>query len=278
MAEFSRTQYNFNNRFILNDVTTNVNRFALVNIPSISDSVVLNTEDEKPQEAGMIDYGSKIGKGIFTLPVTLCATSLAYMSELIEEFKEAFNPDLLQRDATYGDTTSYLGYHPLTWTEIVGPTTRNFRIFTKTEEVPKVPVDAMSGLIRDSDVKFKLADPRKYLQEQSTLTGNGTATNSGNYTTPVVITITASGATSINLTLANSTTGEFIHVTTALSSGDVLVIDTGLHSVKKNGVETRGMLSGNTQWWFLNPGANVLAATDAENTTIVYSWYSAWAL
>lgn len=278
MTEFSRTTYNFNDRFTLNDTTTDTNKFALVNIASIPDTVVLNTEDERPEEAGVIDYGSKLGKGIMTMPITLCATSLAYMSELIQDFKEAFNPDLLEKDSTYGDTTKYNGYHPLKWTETVGATSRSFMIFVKTEEIPQIPADAMSGLIRDCTLRMKLSDPRKYLQTQTTLTGAGTATNAGTYTTPVVITITASGATSTSLTLTNSTTSESIYVTTALANNDVLVIDTSNHSVKKNGTETRSILSGSTEWWFLDPGANTLAISNSTNATVQFAWYSAWNL
>lgn len=278
MTEFSRIQYNFNNRIILNDVSTDTTKYIITGVPTSSDTVVLNTEDEKPEQAGIIDYGSKLGRGVFVFPVTLFATTTAKMSELIQDLKEALNPDLLEADSTYGNETQYYGYHPLEWTEYVGATSRAFRVFAKPKEIPQVATDSLSGNIRRTTLEFKVADPRKYLQTQSTLSGAGTATNAGTYTTPVVITVTASGTTSTSLTITNSTTSESIYVTTALSNGQVLVIDTGSHSVKLNGTETRSMLSGTSAWWSLNPGDNTLAISNGTNASVSFAWYSAWPL
>lgn len=278
MTEFSRATYNYNSRIILNDVTTDTAKYVLLNTPNITDTLVINTEEVKPEEPGIIDYGSKLGKGQWAVPVTLYASTLAGMSSMIQTFKQAFNPDLLELDATYGETTSYLGYHPLDWTETVASDTRNFRIYAKSQEIPQVSMDTYSGLIRKSSLKLKVADPRKYLQSATTMSGTGTANNVGTYTTPMKITITASGATSTSLTITNSTTSKSIYVTTALANNDSLVIDTGLHSVKLNGTEKRSMLSGNTDWWLLNPGNNTIAATNTTNATFSFEWRSAWPL
>ena len=161
MTEFSRITYNYNNRIILNDVTTDTAKYVLLNTPNITDTLIINTEEVKPEEPGIIDYGAKLGKGQWAVPVTLFATTLAGISSLIQTLKQAFNPDLLELDSTYGETTSYLGYHPLDWTETVGSDTRNFRIYAKSQEIPQVSMDTYSGLIRKSSIKLKVADPRK---------------------------------------------------------------------------------------------------------------------
>lgn len=278
MAEFARTEYDFNSRIVLNDVTTDTTRYALLDVDNITDTLIINTEDEKPEDAGIIDYGSKLSKGQWVVPVTLFADTTAKMSSLIADFKEAFNPDLLEADATYGDTTKYHGYHPLDWTETVDATSYDFRIYAKAQEIPKVTMDGFAGLIRKSAISLKVADPRKYTQAESTLSGAGTANNVGNFTTPVVITITASGATSTSLQITNSTTSQSIYVTTAMANTDVLVIDTGIHSVKLNGVEKRSMLGSNTVWWFLNAGNNTLSLSNSSNCTVSFAWRSAWTL
>lgn len=278
MSEFSKTLYDFNSRIVINDTTTNANRYVLLNVPSISDTLITNTEEDKPSDAGIIDYGSKTGKGALHMPVTLVATSVNYMNEMIELLKQAFNPDLLELDATYGVATQYNGYHPLEWTEVVGVTSRDFRIYAKAEEIPQVAGDALSGRVRKSLVKLKVQDPRKYLQTATTLTGAGAAVNAGTFTTPVTITITASGTVSTSLQITNSTTGESIYVTTALTVGQVLVIDTLSHSCKLDGVEKRSMLSSSTVWWKLNPGSNTLAITNGSNCVVGFSWTSAWPL
>lgn len=277
MSEYSRTIYDFNSRLKLNDETTDTTEIVFVDERLLMDTVATNVEEELPTEPGIVDYGVKAGKATMDIPVMLYASSEAKMSELIQKLKQAFNPDLLEADGTYGDTTKYQGYHPLKWTEVVGSTSRDFMIYLKSMESPKIQTDSLAGLIRGATLHLKARDPRKYLQTQSSLTGAGTATNAGTYPTPVEITITASGATSTSLTITNSTTSESIVVGTALSAGQVLVIDTYLHSVKLNGTERRDYITAASKWMKLNPGANTITVANTSNiTSIVEKWYSAW--
>ncbi len=278
MAEYSRTTYNFNDRFILNDTTTDPDAFVLVDSTSFLDTIAQNVEEARATDAGIIDYGIQLGKGVAQIPVTLYASSESKMAQLIQDFKEAFNPDLLEADATYGEDAGKGGFHPLKWTETVGGTSRDFMIYLKSMETPKVPMDSLAGLIRPSILKLKAQDPRKYLQTQSSLTNAGTANNAGTYPTPVEITISATGATSTSLTITNSTRNESIYVTTALSNGDSLVIDTRLHSVKLNGTERRDYLGNNSKWMLLDPGNNTISLSNNSNCTITTKWYSAWPL
>lgn len=278
MTEFSRITYNYNNRIVLNDVTTDTTKYVLLGVNNITDTLAINTEDDKPEDVGIIDYGTKLGKGQWAVPVILYASSLGNMSSLIQTFKQAFNPDLLELDGNYGDATKYQGYHPLDWTESVGGSSFDFRIYAKAQEIPKVQMDSFSGLIRESAISLKVADPRKYTQAESTLSGAGTANNQGTFTTPVTITITASGATSTSLQITNATTGESMYVTTALANNDVLVIDTGIHSVKLNGTEKRSMVGSNSVWWFLRPGNNTITLANNSNCTVSLAWRSAWPL
>lgn len=278
MSEFARITYNLNSRIVFNDVTTTPTYYVLLDVPNITDTLAVNVEEGKPEEVGIIDYGTKLEKGTWAVPITLVASSLANMQQLIQNTKQALNPDLMELDATYGEATSNSGYHPLDWTEAVGSSSMNFRIYVKSVETPQLPMDSLAGLIRRTRVQLKARDPRKYTQAQNTRTNGGTATNNGTFPTPVLITVTASGATSTSLTITNSTTSKSIFVTTALANNDVLIIDTFLHSVKLNGVEKRGMLGVGTDWWLLNPGANTLAITNGTNTSIQFQWRDAWPL
>lgn len=278
MSEFARITYNLNNRIVFNDVTTTPTYYVLLDVPNITDTLAVNVEEGKPEEVGIIDYGTKLEKGTWAVPITLVANSLANMQQLIQNTKQALNPDLMELDSTYGEATSNSGYHPLDWTEIVGSTSYNFRIYVKSVETPQIAMDSLAGIVRRSRVQLKARDPRKYIQTLNTRTGAGVATNNGTFTTPVIITVTASGATSTSLAITNSTTGKNINVTTALANNDILIIDTFLHSVKLNGVEKRGMLGSGTDWWLLNPGANTLAITNGTNTSIQFQWRDAWPL
>jgi len=278
MTEFARTIYDFNSRIKLNDITTDPTKYLLVDSSAVLDTVSQNTEEPRVTDMGIIDYGTQAGKGIVQIPIMLYASSLADMSQLIEDLKEAFNPELLEADSTYGIDAGNMGYMPFKWTELVGSTSRNFQIYLKSVETPKVTQDVLAGLIRPSILQLKAQDPRKYLQIASNLANAGTANNAGTCKTPCIITITASGTTATNLTITNSTTGESIVVTTALTVGQVLVIDTRLHSVKLDGVERRDYIDPTSDWLMINPGNNTIALSNNSNCGIVTSWRSAWPL
>lgn len=278
MSEFSRIQYDFNSRITLNDETTDADKFILVDSDAFLDTVAQATEENRSTDAGIIDYGIQFGKGTAKIPVTLCATSQSEMAQLIQNYKEAFDPDLLEADATYGEDAGKGGYHPLKWTETVGPTSRDFQIYLKSMETPRVRMDSFAGLIRESELKLKAQDPRKYLQSTSSITGDGTATNAGTYPTPVEITIEASGASSTSLRIQNSTRSESIYVTTALSNGETLVIDTRTHSCKLDGSERRDYLGSDTEWMLLDSGDNTISVTNDSNVSVTTEWRSAWEL
>jgi len=278
MAEFSRTTYNYNSRIVLNDETTDPTKYVLVDSASFLDTVAQNTEEPRATDSGIIDYGIQLGKGTARIPVTLIAYTESAMNGLIQTFKQAFDPDLLEEDPTYGEVAGKGGYHPFKWTEVVDSTTRAFQIYLKSIETPKVAMDNLAGLIRTSVLQLKAQDPRKYLQSSVTLTGAGTATNVGTTSTPVEITITASGATATNLTITNTTRSEAMVISTALANTDVLVIDTRLHSVKLNGVERRDYLSSTSKWIYLSPGANTITLANNSNCTVATKFYSAWPL
>jgi len=278
MAEYSKTTYNFNNRITLNDDTTDTTKFVLVGVNSIADTLALNVEQERPEEPGIVDFGVKLSKGSIKIPLTLFATTESNMAQLTQNLKEAFNPDLLEADATYGETTFFNGYHPLDWTETVGGTSRDFRIYVKSEEIPQVPLDSLSGLIRESELKLKANQPLKFTQAQSEVTTDGgTANNVGTYPTPVEITITASGATSTDFQVgATGAGGGSIYLAKALSSGQVLTIDTRHHSCKLDGTEDRSYIQDGSKWWTLSPGNNTIIFENDANATISVKWRSAW--
>jgi len=278
MAEFSRTVYDFNSRIKFNDVTTDTTKYVLLKRGSFTDTNVINTEALRPDEAGIVDFGTKLGKGEWAVPVTLWAQDINTMNGLIQTFKEALNPDLTELDATYGESTVWDGYMPLDWTETVDSTSRDFRMYIKPVETPRVETDSLAGTTRSAQAIFKAKDPRKILQVATTITDSDTATNAGTYTAVPTITITASGATSTSLQIANSTTGESIYITTAMANTDVLVLDIANRSAKLNGTETRSMVGGSTEWFLINPGDNTIAISNGTNASVVTSWNSSWPL
>lgn len=278
MAEYIRVEYNFNDRFILNDDSTDNDAFALIGIDSIADTLANNLEEDRPSDVGIVDYGVKLQKGQIQLPTTLYASDIGKMNKLIQDIKEAFNPDLLEADPTYGNDTDYGGYHPMKWTEDVNGVDKNFMIFLKSQEIPKMPGDSLAGLIRPTILKLKAEDPRKYEQLQATRSGEGVATNNGTVPTPAIITITASGTSSTSLQITNSTTGESIYITTALTAGQILVLNTRNHTARLAGADKRSYIGNTSEWFNFNPGANTLAITNGSNVVVSFAWYHAYSL
>lgn len=278
MAEYAPIIYDYNSRFSINDITTDPNAYALAGFNSIVDTLANNLEEDRPSDMGIIDYGVKLQKGQFTMPLTLYASSLPKMHKLIQDLKEAFNPNLLEADPTYGSDTDYGGYHPFKWSEDVDGVDKDFMIFLKSQEIPKVMSDDLSGIIRPAQLTLKAEDPRKYEQLQATLVGAGTVTNNGTVPTPAIITITASGTSNTALEITNSTTGESIFITTALTVGQVLIINTRNHTARIAGVDKRSYIGNTTEWFDFKPGANTLAISNGENVSISFAWYHAYSL
>lgn len=278
MSEFTTQILNYNDRILINDIETDTDKYVLSQVNSISDTVAQNLEENRPTDVGIIDYGVKMGKGEFTLPVMLCAKDLGKMHKLIQDVKQAFHPDLLEADTTYGSATDFDGYHPMLFDEDVDGVIKNFMIYLKSMEIPAIPSDDLQGLVREAKIRLKAEDPRKYNQTESTLTGAGTASNEGTVPTPVEITITASGTTSTSLTITNSTTSEAIHITTALTTGQILILNTRNHTARLSGSDKRSYIGNTSDWFLLNPGDNTLAISNGTNATVEFSWHSAYAL
>ena len=110
--------------------------------------------------------------------------------------------------------------------------------------------------------------------------GTGTVTNTGNAYAPVVFEVT--GPIVGPATILNETTNESITIIGALSSGDILEIDTRDHEVALNGdvVGKRSLIDVLAEWTLLAPGTNVFSfvdegdATSSASLTIYYR--SAW--
>lgn len=281
MAIFERTIYSFNGRLTLND-RQDPNKFVLVSDLANIESTTNTIEVDRPISEGSIDFGSKLSSGEFVIPILLYAKTFGDMNELIDNLKEAFNPQDTDADPGWGKGILNFpggdGFQPMSWAEEISTGTRDVEVFVKPLEVPSVALDTTSGRVRNGVIRMRIEDPRKYLQTVSELVGSGDAENTGNFRTPLEITIGASGTTSTSLTIEDETTGESIVVSTALSAGQTLVIDTRHRSVKLNDVETRSMISTSSDWMYLDAGVNDIVVSNATNATVTLRWQSAWVL
>lgn len=119
--------------------------------------------------------------------------------------------------------------------------------------------------------EFIAGDPRIYADVESELIGAGTAENAGIFATPPVVVITGS---STNPKITNTTTGEFIEITTTVASGEDLVIDFANKTIYNDTDSAYAAMTATSTWWDLDPGDNVIAFTGGG--TLVMNWRSSW--
>ena len=124
----------------------------------------------------------------------------------------------------------------------------------------------------DFEIPLMAPDPRILANTATTLTGSGTATNTGNFKASPVLTVTGSAAGPIVAT--NSTTGRTVTVTTAVPAAQQLVIDFKARTILLNGVNRYDLVTGTPQWWDVEPGANTIVYSGGG--TAVLSWNDSW--
>ncbi len=126
-------------------------------------------------------------------------------------------------------------------------------------------------------VQWALADPRVYVYPSVTTSTNfgstPTLTNLGNERTFPIITVTG---TCLNPVLTNTTSGLSVKLPISMSSG-TLVVNFATLAVTLNGIRISETPS--SDWWGLEPGANVMGFTadSHSGTAISVVWASAWA-
>lgn len=171
------------------------------------------------------------------------------------------------------------GFIPLTFTTPRAAGNLSCQYYARPREVPEPELSALVGANQALFVvEFLLRDPRRYLQTASSLTGAGTATNSGNYPTWPTVTITMAGAGSA--TYAVDITGDsgtpLVLNLSARVNTDVVVVNMESRTITLNAVETPSLyVSGD--YFDLSAGANTVALTNTTNATTVTSWRSAFA-
>lgn len=114
-----------------------------------------------------------------------------------------------------------------------------------------------------ADVTFFV--PSSYAEAPATKTASP---NAGTVETPVQITVTMT-ANSPTLKVSLSVS-EYVLITTALVIGDVVVIDTNLHTVTLNGDDARQYVSFNSTYFALPVGAFTLTPLPASTVAIVF--------
>ena len=94
----------------------------------------------------------------------------------------------------------------------------------------------------------------------------GTATNSGSVATAPTITVTGP-QTPATIYFQNATQGKTIWVNQTVGSGHTLTIDFSARTVTLDSSVLSGVLTVDSRWWDLSPGANTINSNVAATVT-----------
>ena len=271
MAEVSMTfrGITFNTNFAGGDT------YMLVDIPEgLAHPNIRSSENERQGNHGITDQNSYYGKRLITLTGRVLADTQAQRKVLERNVAAIFQLDGVQTELN-------ASYYTLLITDEDG-----LAIQTEAKVETGIEFSKETGDPRRRDfiVTLKAKDPRLFSQtldseaidEALTTTDfmlptmlpviispvilfKETVTNDGNFATPPIITLTGE---SLNPEVMNNTTGQTMKLNTTLEAGDTIIIDSGLGTITKNGVDILSTLDDTSEYIFLVPGANEIELRD----------------
>jgi len=140
-------------------------------------------------------------------------------------------------------------------------------------------VDSRRGMVWPAALEVPLVapDPRKYDLNETVAqtsassggtTGTATTVNQGNYATPWVATITASGwpGGALNLFTPDNMPVVNLTLVPAMTGSDALVVDSAKRTVTLNGVNRRDLVAALPDWSGIAPGFDTFSFNRANTT------------
>ena len=281
-SSITRKKYSYNG-LTINDVTTDVDNYYLLDFVDIDDVQVRNIEEEKSLDDGIQDYDSYLGRRIFRVTGKITGSTQAILEDMIQDLKDTFNPRLLQVNNPTTD-----GYLPLTWLENFGGVSYTMRLELKPMSIPAIQYDFdVGGLVAPFEIILKARDPRKtdsdVISANLTVSNSAdTVTNAGTYMAWPEFTITGPIYES-SMTISNDTTGEYLSLSGAisLSSTEELTInmkDRRIYTGTNVNDYYQYVTSGSTFPWDINSGSAQISITGHQLSagTAKYSLRSTW--
>lgn len=239
-------------------------------------------QDAKQDEDGSTGYDVTKPALLLRVDGTIRGSTLIDFHDKIVALAAAFDPaKVWYENAT---TQGFLPYtfslpssHSLAVSNLLAC---YYNLRARRIELP--PISQYTGTAGFFGLDLIAIDPRRYWQTGSTLSGAGTATNSGNYRTFPVLTITASGAGSATYRFNNAHTNGSVTSPSllvldlsGLVNNDVVVVNFAKRTITKNGVDAPTLWVSGT-FSPLQTGANTITYTNGTNMTSVLTWNHAW--
>lgn len=230
--------------------------------------------DPKPEEDGLEVYRPrKVGR-LLVVDGIIRANSIGRLYDKINTLAGKIDPVVLHD--TYPTEE---GFVPLDFTTPSVSGNLACRYYVRTNRaVEPIILDVAPRQEALFSLEFLLRDPRRYLQAETTLVGDGTATNSGNYKTWPTLQVDLTGAGSATFKIDNTTTGKSLTLDlSGQSAGAQVLVDMSRKRVTSNAVEAPGLVVAG-DFFPLMPGGNSITYTNITNTTRTLKWRSAFAV
>jgi hypothetical protein len=254
-----------------------------------------------PFVSGISDFQTLIGETTYAIQGKMYPKNEAAFDTGLAALRAVGSLELQQADPYSSD-----GYVPYVWGEAL----QQKQLFVKVLYV-RVTEDTRQGFVQPFTIICKIKDPTIYgstLKVASTAqSSSSTTTGSANYpfkypiaygSTVYTVSSTATNVGTLpgyplsiqifgpvtNPTITNTTTGKYITVNSTLSSGsDVMTITYNKDSlsVTLNGVSVLQNVTGDSTWFKLNPGGNVIqlsGQTVSNGAYAVCNYYDTWSL
>lgn len=245
---------------------------------------VRHIRERREYDTGLEVYGAfKEGKQL-NLSGVIRASSHGALYDRIAEMAAAFDPDAVSRDNP--DT---FGFLPLDFSLPTSNTTDYpsglipCRYYVRAEEAFEPPMSQYSGLAVPYVLSLLAADPRRYLQAESSAAISGATTvidnTAANFNSWPTITLEMAGAGSPVWQIdrvGDSRTPLTVNLS-QLVDGDTLVIDMDRRTIKVNGLDRIDLyVSGG--WFDLSPGSITITTNDLTNVICAIAWRPAFSL
>jgi len=267
--------------------------YMLYDIPEgLSHPQVRESEQQKQGQHGIIDQISYYGKRLITLTGRIVSDSESGRVAMENALKAIFRLDGVQANVN-------ASYYDLTITDEAGVS----RV-ASVKIVDGITFSKEVGLsnVREFIVTLKARDPRFFgsvlNSEDLSEAIDGTdfrlptllpvtispdiiydeiLNNGGNFSTPTIITLTGE---STNPRIINQTTGVTCKLNTTISGAEVVVIDSELGTIEKDGVDISSSLDNSSKFIHLDAGDNLIECRDdtptATDLVINIKWKDAY--
>jgi len=284
----SLTDYQFSYNGLTFNAGTNIGLISIAGLADLPD--IRSSDVARPRDQGLLFGNDFLGGRTITLALEIVKAPGLTLAQSVDLVKAAFQP--LQNTALplafqlpgQGNRVINCRCRKLTDTVDVsfagGITTMSVQLSAMDPRIYDATGQTMNTTLPTAfgGVTFNVTFPLTFPGGTITTGGTITSTNSGNYPTRPVVTITGPVT---NPRLENVNTGETLTLMLTLAGSDTLTINFDARVITLNGTASRyGTVASGSVFWQIYPGSNTItfrSSDSAPTGAVAYvAFASAW--